>query len=424
MTAAPESQIPCAGLAVTAWTISCAAGQGRQALASAVRANVPCLKSSSEPSLRTLWDAVIGPSRPVPACSVGPVAIIDDVQAFASQPANRALRLAAQALQQDGWVEAVERVKSRWGAQRVGLVLGTSASTIATTEAAYRQAQAGSPTAGPDGRPEFNNPHGVSHFLREALGLKGPALTVSTACSSSAKAFAVARRWLLHEQADAVIVAGVEALSGSLVHGFGSLGLLSPSQCRPFDAERSGIAIGEAAGFALLQRGTGPVQLLGCGEASDAHHMSAPHPQGLGARLAVEAALRQAGLGAPAVGYLNLHGTGTPQNDAIEALVLDQLYPDSVHASATKGLTGHAMGAAGIVEACLCFLALEEGLLSGSAGVNRIDPALPARIEHLLKREPAHREVNVAVSHSFGFGGSNAVLVFGRHAPAENGSGT
>ena len=421
MNTPPDKLSPTADIAVRAWTVSCAVGRGRQALARAVQSNATGLKHSADPALRPLWDEVMGQSRPPPSCLVGPLPLMHGKPASDSPASNRALRLAAQALEEDDWTAMVARAKSRWGAGRIGLVLGTSASTIASTEASYRHALVGGLTAGAGSAPQLDNPHGVTRFLLETWGLEGPAQTVSTACSSSAKAFAVARRWLLHDQADAVIVAGVEALCGSLLHGFGSLGLLSPSQCRPFDAERSGIAIGEAAGFALLERGTGPVQLLACGEASDAHHMSAPHPQGLGARLAVEAALRQAALDAHEVGYLNLHGTGTAHNDAIEALVLDQIYPDGVHASATKGLTGHAMGASGIVEAGLCFLALEEQLLSGSPGLHRIDPSLPARVEQLLRREPAQREVDVAVSHSFGFGGSNAVLVFGRRASSSRG---
>ena len=383
-------------IAVTAWTLSSALGHGRHALAQAVSANRSALAPHDEPR----W----------PACHTGPVNLATLAPPELEVEWDcRATRLAAHALNADGFRQAVDSARRTFGADRVGLVLGTSASTIGATEAAYRDAGQGHPVAG---HPGLNNPHGLALFVQGLLGLQGPAQTLSTACSSSAKAFGVASRWLRHGQADAVVVAGIEALCDSLVHGFASLQLLSAQACRPFDAQRCGISIGEAAGYALLQRGTGPVLLRGCGEASDAHHMSAPHPQGLGAERAVHQALHQAGIPAGDVDYLNLHGTATVLNDAVEAAVVDRLYGVQLHASATKGLTGHAMGAAGMVEAAMCFLALEDGLLSGSPGLHTTDPALPEGFYRRLATEPARRTIRWAASHSFGFGGRNTVLVF------------
>ncbi|MEO5732560.1 MAG: beta-ketoacyl synthase N-terminal-like domain-containing protein, partial [Rubrivivax sp.] len=316
------------------------------------------------------------------------------------------------------------------GARRVGLVLGTSASTIAASEAAYRHPadDGGFPPA--LRHPPLHSPHAVTAFCAVLLGIAGPALTVSTACSSSARAFGHAERWLRLGLADAVVVGGVDALCDSVLYGFHALGLVAPGACRPFDAARCGISVGEAAGFALLERQSAPADasatdsadpadptdplLLGYGEANDAHHMSSPHPQGLGAERALDDALARAGIDATRIGYLNLHGTATPQNDAVEAALVARRYAGTVHASATKGLTGHTMGAAGIVEALLCLLALQDGLRSGSAGLSAVDPAFGDRFAAQLRLQPTQTDTAVAASHSFGFGGNNAVLIFGR----------
>jgi 3-oxoacyl-[acyl-carrier-protein] synthase-1 len=238
-------------------------------------------------------------------------------------------------------------------------------------------------------------------------------VTVSTACSSSAKAFAQAERWLRLGLVDAVVVGGVDALCDSILFGFHALQLVATDPCLPFAAARCGISVGEAAAFALLQRGPGAIELRGYGESNDAHHMSSPHPQGLGAERALDEALARAGAAAHDIGYLNLHGTGTPRNDAVEALLVARRYAPTVHASATKGCTGHTMGAAGIVEALVCTLALREGLLSGSAGVAQADPAFGPVFARQLRGLPARGPVRLAASHSFGFGGNNAMLLFG-----------
>ena len=330
---------------------------------------------------------------------------------------SRAARVAWLGSQADGFAQAVQRARNHHGATRVGLVLGTSASTIGVSEAAYAAPaeDGGFPAAVRSER--LNMIHAVTAFVQEALQLQGPAATVSTACSSSAKAFAQAERWLRLQLCDAVVVGGVDALCDSVLFGFAALGLVSPGPCQPFAAARCGISVGEAAGFALLERGnpgSGATKLVGYGESTDAFHMSSPHPEGRGAEAALDAALARAGLDAADVDYVNLHGTATPRNDEVEAALVQRRYRADVHASATKGCTGHTMGAAGVVEALICVQALQSGLRSGSAHTPAADPALGERFAHQLHLQPSRRPVRVAASHSFGFGGSNAVLLFAK----------
>jgi 3-oxoacyl-[acyl-carrier-protein] synthase-1 len=333
---------------------------------------------------------------------------------------SRAARVAWLGLQADGFDAAVQQARNCHGATRVGLVLGTSASTIGVSEAAYRElaADGGFPAAVRSER--LNMIHAVTAFVQNALQLQGPAVTVSTACSSSAKAFAQAERWLRLGICDAVVVGGVDALCDSVLFGFAALGLVSAAPCQPFGAARCGISVGEAAGFALLERGPGSdeeaIQLVGYGESNDAFHMSSPHPEGRGAEAALDAALARAGLQAFDVDYLNLHGTATPRNDEVEAALVARRYRPSVHASATKGCTGHTMGAAGIVEGLACVLALRDGLRSGTAHSPTADPALGPVFAEQLHLAPSSAPVRLAASHSFGFGGNNAVLVFAKGA--------
>jgi 3-oxoacyl-[acyl-carrier-protein] synthase-1 len=331
----------------------------------------------------------------------------------------RPTRLAWHALQFDGFFGAVAAARARCGAARVGLVLGTSASTIVDSEAAYRHLDVGGGFPATHRNPRLNTPHALAAFVQQALAIGGPAVTVSTACSSSAKALASAQRWLHAGVVDAVVVAGVDALSASLLHGFRALGLLSASPCQPFDAQRRGISVGEAAAFVLLQRegdrpgGSGALQLLGYGESNDAHHMSAPHPQGLGAEAALDATLARAGVDAAAVDFVNLHGTASASNDEVEAALLARRYAPQVHACATKGLTGHAMGAASLLEAVICLLALQGRARAGTAHTQAADPAFGPMFAQQLRLQPAPGRARLAVSHSFGFGGNNCVLLFG-----------
>src|SRR5690606_25506781 len=205
-------------------------------------------------------------------------------------------------------------------------------------------------------------------FAQRYFGLSGPAATISSACSSSAKVFASARRMIQAGLIDAAVVGGVDTLCLTTLYGFNSLGLLAPQACRPFSAARNGISIGEAAALALLERApasldAGAVLLAGVGESSDAYHMSSPHPEGLGARMAMQQALAMAGLEPEQIDYINLHGTATPSNDAAEGKAVAALFGSVTPCSSTKGATGHTLGAAGGLEAVICALALRHGLM-------------------------------------------------------------
>lgn len=321
-------------------------------------------------------------------------------------------RLAELALRSDGFGESVRAAAARWGAHRVGVFLGTSTSGILSVEQAYRQRD---PTTGAL-PPALNyagtqNTYSVGGYVRAALGLGGPTFVISTACSSSAKAFAAASRMLHFGLVDAAVVGGVDSLCMTTLYGFRSLELLSGDICRPWDLRRNGLSLGEGAAYALLERdAAAPMAwLLGAGESSDGHHMSSPLPDGAGAALAMRAALDQAGLPPAAVGYLNLHGTGTPGNDAAEDHAVCEVFGPELPCSSTKGGSGHTLGAAGGVEAAISMLALQHGLAPAGLNAEQPDPALRA---HYL-RAPLTGELAVVASNSFGFGGSNACLVFG-----------
>jgi 3-oxoacyl-[acyl-carrier-protein] synthase-1 len=203
----------------------------------------------------------------------------------------------------------------------------------------------------------------------------------------------------------------VDTLCGSVLYGFNSLELVSSKPCRPFDAERSGLSLGEAAGFALLESSSvdeSAPRLIGYGESADAHHMSAPHPQGLGAERALRDALARAGIGPREVDYINLHGTASRHNDEVEAALVTRTFPATLLASSTKGWTGHTLGAAGIVEATIALLAIERGLVPGTLNTRLLDPACGPQI----RIDNHERTIRVALSNSFGFGGNNCCLVF------------
>ncbi|MFN4324360.1 MAG: beta-ketoacyl-[acyl-carrier-protein] synthase family protein [Azonexus sp.] len=323
-------------------------------------------------------------------------------------------RLAQMALETDGFAAQVRQAIARHGRERVGVFLGTSTAGILQTELAYRRRHPQTGALPPDFHYRTtHNAFSLAEFTRDYFGLTGMAMAISTACSSSAKVFAAAARQLALGTMDAAIVGGVDTLCLTTLHGFASLQLTSPQPCRPYDAERDGISIGEGAAFALLERTArapaGSVLLLGAGESSDAYHMSSPHPEGLGARLAMEAALRSASLDTADIDYINLHGTATPANDAAEGKAVAALFGDRVPCSSTKGATGHTLGAAGAVEAVICALALTDGFLPGSPGTRTLDPAIP--VNYLRHGRPGG--LRHVLSNSFGFGGSNCSLIFG-----------
>jgi 3-oxoacyl-[acyl-carrier-protein] synthase-1 len=319
-------------------------------------------------------------------------------------------RLAWLALRQDDFMDAVRDARERYGASRVAVLLGTSTSSIGATEEGYRRLDHGRMPEDLH-HPVLHTPHSLAGFVATAFDLEGPCLTVATACSSSAKVFGNAERMIRLGLIDAAVVGGTDTLCDSVLFGFNSLELVSGEPCRPFDANRSGISIGEAAGFALLERATdgtaGPL-LIGYGEASDAHHMSTPHPEGLGAEIALRDALARAGIEAGDVDYINLHGTASQKNDEVEAALVARSFPASTRASSTKGFTGHTLGAAGILEAAITLLTMRDGRIPGNLGATTPDPLCGPQMAWTAEQG----DVRIALSNSFGFGGNNACLAF------------
>jgi 3-oxoacyl-[acyl-carrier-protein] synthase-1 len=327
-------------------------------------------------------------------------------------------RLAQLCLQQDGFGGAVEAARNKYGAARIGVFMGTSTSGILQTELAYRHLDPQTGALPLDFHyAETQNSYSLAGFVAHYLGLTGPSFVVSSACSSSAKVFANAVRMMEAGVCDAAVVGGVDSLCLSTLYGFNSLGLVSRFPCRPYDVARDGISVGEGAGFVLIERSTvqnsaGQMYLLGVGESSDAYHMSTPHPEGLGAKLAMQRALDSAGLKPGDIDYINLHGTATKSNDASEGKAVADVFGSSVPCSSTKGWTGHLLGAAGITEAIIAMMAAEQGFVPGSVNTQQLDPtiAINYQIENVAGK------INRVLSNSFGFGGSNCSLVLGRQA--------
>ncbi|MEO8409082.1 MAG: beta-ketoacyl-[acyl-carrier-protein] synthase family protein [Propionivibrio sp.] len=356
---------------------------------------------------------MVGESGWLPA---GPVrvgrarGVLPDIPSRLADYAARNNRLLLAALAQ---IEAaVDAALTRFGRDRVGVVLGTSTSGIAEGEAAiatwrtsgqlpaaftYRQQEIGMPAV----------------FLARHLDLGGPAYTVSTACTSSAKAFASARRLLRQGLCDAVLVGGVDSLCKLTLNGFSALESITAELTNPLSRNRRGINIGEGAALFLHSREEAAIELLGIGETSDAYHMSAPHPEGLGAEAAMRAALADAGLAATDVDYVNLHATATTKNDAMESRAVARVFPGGVACSGTKPLTGHLLGAAGATELGLCWLALRTGRLPPQVWDGVADPELPPLDLVAGTRHFVRAAGRACLSNSFAFGGSNASLLIG-----------
>jgi 3-oxoacyl-[acyl-carrier-protein] synthase I len=320
-------------------------------------------------------------------------------------------RLAALALRCDGFDAQVQKAAARFGAHRVGVLVGTSTSGILQSELAYRERDAQGALPAWLRYAETHDTASLARFVQAALGLAGPAFVISTACSSGAKTYAAAARLIALGVTDAAVVGAVDTLCMTTLYGFHALELLSTDVCRPWDARRNGLSLGEGASFALLQRDDAApaAWLLGCGESSDGYHMSSPHPEGLGAVAAMRAALADAQLPPSRVDYVNLHGTGTRNNDAAEDAAVCGVFGSELPVSSTKGQTGHALGAAGAIEAAIALIALREGVMPPGLHCDQPDAALRA---HYL-REPVERALSVVASNSFGFGGSNCCLLFG-----------
>jgi len=325
-------------------------------------------------------------------------------------------RLAELALKQDGFFDAVQQAASRVGRRRVGVFMGTSTAGILQTELAYRERDplSGALPASFEYGPTHNS-FSVADYLRRRCRLEGPAVAISCACASSAKAFGSARRMLEAGLIDVAVVGGADSLCLTTLYGFHSLQLSSALPCRPFDVARDGISIGEAAALTLLERvpedlGGDAVLLLGVGESSDAYHMSAPHPEGLGARRAMQAALASAALEPGDIDYINLHGTATPSNDRSESQAVTGVFGPTTPCSSTKGATGHTLGAAGALELIISALAMQNGFMPGGVHTSNVDPTLTALYIRDNRRAPITR----VMSNSFGFGGANCSLVIGR----------
>lgn len=384
------------GYAVTAWSAVNALGTTTRQVFEGLHSGRPALgEPPADTPFPTVCGVVAGGLPPL----TGPLEELD----------SRNNRFAQQALAELS--EALAEARRRWGARRIGICVGSSTAAMDETERAYtRFVETGALPRGFDVLRQASS-EGLLRALRALTHLEGPVVAISNACASSGKAFASARRWLDAGVVDAVLVGGVDSLCQTTLRGFKALGLLSAAPTRPFSSARAGINIGEGAAFALLEReGSGP-RLLGVGESSDAHHMSTPDPEARGARLAMQAALRDAGASARDLDYVNAHGTGTRLNDAMEAQALRTLLGDGsrVAVASTKGYVGHTLGAAGATEAVFVLEALEAGWIPASAGTEPLDPEIALDVP----AEARDVELHLALSNSFAFGGSNVSLVFG-----------
>ncbi len=303
---------------------------------------------------------------------------------------------------------------AEFGRDRIGIVLGTSTSGIAEGERAVAEhARSGIlPVEFAYEQMDIGDP---AVFLAKYLGISGPAYTVSTACSSGAKALVSARNLIHAGICDAVVSGGVDTLCRLTIAGFTALESTTPELCQPLSRNRRGINIGEAAALFILSARRTPVAFLGAGESSDAYHISAPEPQGLGAEAAMRAALRDSGLVAADIGYLNLHATATPKNDAMESIAVARVFEAGVPVSGTKPLVGHALGASGALEAAFCWLSLADadGRLPPHVWDRQQDPALPALEVVVAGQRFQGSAMRYAMSNSFAFGGNNVALVLG-----------
>jgi 3-oxoacyl-[acyl-carrier-protein] synthase-1 len=385
-------------LGISAYTVTSAAGRGREQHVTALRAErTGLVQQNFEDAELTTWIGAVA--------GLEAVRLPRELVAFDC----RNNRLAELALDNDGFLDAVAAVRAQFGARRVGVFVGTSTSGVRQTEIAYRQR--GDAGALPDwfDYRTTQNTYSIADFARARLGLEGVAAAVSAACASSAKVFASASRAIESGFCDAAVVGGVDSLCLTTLHGFNSLQLVSAEICRPADAGRKGLSIGEAGGFALLTPApeSGAAACLGCGESSDAHHMSQPRPDGAGAALAMASAMGD--LAPERLSYINLHGTATPANDAAEDAAVSGLLGSDIPCSSTKGWTGHTLGAAGIVEVAICLLAMEQGFMPRSLNTREKDPALMSNVLMSARAAP----VRYALSNSFGFGGTNCSVLLG-----------
>lgn len=310
----------------------------------------------------------------------------------------------------------VDSMIKHYGSERVGVVIGTSTSGVRNTELALESvAKFGIKPTGFHYKQQ--QLAGGADFLAHYLGVKGPAYAISTACSSSGKAFSSARRLIALDLCDAVIVGGADSLCRFTVHGFDALDSVSAGLCKPFGTHRDGINLSEGAALFVLSKQEGSVQLQGIGSTSDAYHFSAPDPQGSAVINAMEIALAEANKSPDEIDYINLHGTATPLNDEMESKAVNQLFGDTVAVSSTKGMTGHALGAAAALEFGLCWMLLtdndSQGLLLPNINDDSFDQRLP-QLNFVKQGQNLGRKINSCQSNSFAFGGNNISMIITR----------
>ena len=336
---------------------------------------------------------------------------LPDVSTYASKYHSRNNQIALHCLQQI--TAAVNTAKEQFGPARIAVVVGTSTSGIAEGERALRESV--KTKILPDTYDYSTQEIGaLADFIKLAAGVSGPAFAISTACSSSAQALISARELIHCGLADAVICGGVDSLCGLTLNGFHALESLDSEQCQPFSANRKGINIGEGGALFLMCAEPSRIKLAGAGSAADAYHMSAPHPQGRGALTAIKQACQEANIEPEQLGYINLHGTATPLNDAMESYVMHELGADKVPASSTKSLTGHTLGAAGAIEAGICWLLLSQENAMGKVAPHVFDGAPDPELKPLrFANGDSKLAGTMCLSNSFAFGGSNVSLIIG-----------
>jgi len=315
---------------------------------------------------------------------------------------------------------AILQAKEQYGADRIAVIVGTSTSGLSDSEPAIRQKMTGDEFP-PDFDYARQDPGSISTFVARYYGLTGLNIAVSTACTSSVKALATARRLIRAGICDAAIVGGADTLCRFTLNGFHSLDSVSSNICNPFSRNRDGITIGEGAAAFLVTPEPGPVEVLGIGESSDAHHISAPDPEAAGAIAAMQGAIDDAGIAPGQVGYVNLHGTATPLNDAMEALAVTTVFGDQTCCSSTKGMTGHMLGAAGGCELGFLWLMLHPDFADGALPPHIWDGELDRDIPGLklvTQGQKLPDKAPLALSNSFAFGGNNVSVLVGRAGQA------
>ncbi|MFA0148641.1 beta-ketoacyl-[acyl-carrier-protein] synthase family protein [Vibrio lentus] len=372
-----------------------------------------CLKGEHESNMVEVSDMLNDGKHTIVGKVAGELPEIPSEQAHY---ATRNNQLALSALNQIK--DSIEQAKSQFGADRIAVVIGTSTSGISDGEAAFKHklAHGEFPEHYHYSKQELGN---TSEFVSQHCALTGPSYAISTACSSSGRVFLTAQRLLDSGIADAVLVGGVDTLCKLTLNGFHGLEALSTTHCKPFSATRDGINIGEAAAFMLLSKAklvgvnttqdTSNIALLGCGDSSDAHHISAPHPEGNGAEQAMIKALDSAQLQAEDIGYINAHGTATPLNDSMESKAIHRIFANKVPVSSTKPLTGHTLGAASAIEAAIAWHILKYDLPLPLQKCQ--DKAEDIEID--LVNCSQKLKVKNILSNSFAFGGNNISLIFG-----------